>query len=64
MNLKLLKKLLQFRQSQKLNMGESFETISSTGSNAAIIHYAPSETKSSIIDSNKIYLLDSGGQYL
>ncbi len=41
----------------------SFQTISSTGPNAAIIHYAPSPTTSSPILASQIYLLDSGGQY-
>ncbi|CAH6718792.1 putative Xaa-Pro aminopeptidase Fra1p [[Candida] jaroonii] len=44
--------------------GESYETISSTGANGAIIHYAPSEDQNSIIDPKKIYLIDSGAQYL
>lgn len=41
----------------------SFETISSTGPNAAIIHYKPEEGKSSLINPEHIYLVDSGGQY-
>lgn len=44
-------------------MNESFATISSTGSNAAIIHYNPTKQKSDVIDKNQIYLCDSGGQY-
>lgn len=60
----------------KLFMGLSFETISSTGANAgesdqtcrqvadspAIIHYAPPKLGSSIIDRDKMYLCDSGGK--
>lgn len=45
-------------------MGESFECISSSGANAAIIHYKPDENTSSIIDRSKVYLCDSGAQYL
>jgi Xaa-Pro aminopeptidase len=45
-------------------MGESFEAISATGSNAAIIHYKPDNISSSLIKKENIYLLDSGGQYL
>lgn len=44
--------------------GLSFETISSTGANAAIIHYSPSNENSSLINPNKIYLCDSGSQFL
>lgn len=43
--------------------GLSFTTISSTGANAAVIHYQPSATKSSVIDPNQIYLCDSGAQF-
>lgn len=44
--------------------GLSYETISSTGANAAIIHYAPSESQNSVIDTRLPYLIDSGAQYL
>jgi len=42
----------------------SFDTISSTGANAAVIHYKPEPGNCSIIDPSKIYLCDSGAQYL
>lgn len=45
-------------------VGLSFDTISSTGSNAAIIHYKPEPGNCSVIDPEKIYLCDSGAQYL
>ena len=45
-------------------IGLSFDTISSTGANAAVIHYKPEPNACSIIDPNKIYLCDSGAQYL
>lgn len=38
----------------------SFGTISSTGSNAAIVHHQSSSDK---IDKNKVYLIDSGSHY-
>lgn len=41
----------------------SFETISSIGSNGAIIHYSPTEKDNKVLNNNEIYLLDSGGQY-
>lgn len=44
--------------------GLSYETISSSGPNAAIIHYAPSESEHSVIDPTVPYLIDSGAQYL
>ncbi|RLV95378.1 putative Xaa-Pro aminopeptidase P [Spathaspora sp. JA1] len=44
--------------------GLSYETISSTGANAAIIHYAPTKQENDIIDPEKIYLIDSGAQFL
>lgn len=56
-------KLTHIRLTQKDFMGNSFETISSTGANAAVIHYAPPEDGSSMIDPSKIYLCDSGSQF-
>lgn len=44
--------------------GLSYETISSSGANAAIIHYAPTKEENSIIDPTQVYLLDSGAHYL
>lgn len=44
--------------------GLSFPTISSTGPNAAVIHYDPPETGSAEIDPAHIYLCDSGAQYI
>ncbi|ORY73071.1 peptidase M24, structural domain-containing protein [Leucosporidium creatinivorum] len=56
-------KLEEFRSELEHFKGLSFETISSTGANAAIIHYAPSPTDSAIIDKDQIYLCDSGAQF-
>ena len=42
----------------------SFENISSSGPNAAVIHYAPTAEKARALNLNEIYLLDTGGQYL
>ncbi|KAI8444734.1 cytoplasm protein [Phakopsora pachyrhizi] len=52
------------RFSPELFRGPSFQTISSSGKNAAIIHYSPDSVKSDLIDKDSIYLCDSGGQYL
>ncbi|KAK1979491.1 metallopeptidase family M24 [Colletotrichum cereale] len=57
-------KLEQLRSKQKDYVGLSFDTISSTGANAAVIHYKPERGACSIIDPNAIYLCDSGAQYL
>ncbi|CAD8063357.1 unnamed protein product [Paramecium primaurelia] len=57
-------KLAQYRYKQSRNMGLSFDSISSSGANAAIVHYHPTENNKSIINPNHIYLIDSGGQYL
>jgi Xaa-Pro aminopeptidase len=45
-------------------VGLSFDTISSTGPNAAVIHYKPEKGACSIIDPKAIYLCDSGAQFL
>ncbi len=50
------------RREGDLFKGLSFDTISSTGPNGAIIHYKPSATDSHIIDKDAIYLCDSGGE--
>ncbi|KAH7352339.1 hypothetical protein KP509_19G040400 [Ceratopteris richardii] len=57
-------KLEQFRARQEYFMGPSFETISSVGANAAIIHYAPEAETCAEMNPDCIYLCDSGGQYL
>ncbi|CAR26063.1 hypothetical protein ZYGR_0E00420 [Zygosaccharomyces rouxii] len=57
-------KLTEIRRTQKNYKGDSFETISSTGANAAVIHYAPPKDGSSMINPDKVYLCDSGSQYL
>ncbi len=57
-------KLEEIRSKHKNFVGLSFDTISSTGANAAVIHYKPERGNCSIIDPNAIYLCDSGAQYL
>jgi Xaa-Pro aminopeptidase len=56
-------RLQEFRNIQKHFVGLSFDTISSTGANAAVIHYKPESGNCSIIDPKAIYLCDSGAQY-
>lgn len=56
-------KLEELRTKQKLFVGLSFDTISSTGANAAVIHYKPERGSCATIDPAAIYLCDSGAQY-
>lgn len=56
-------KLEEIRSKKKHFVGLSFDTISSTGANAAVIHYKPEPGNCSVIDPQKIYLCDSGAQY-
>lgn len=57
-------KLEEFRASKEHFRGLSFPTISSVGPNAAIIHYSPQAETCAELDPDKIYLFDSGAQYL
>ena len=57
-------KLEQIRAQKERFAGLSFDTISSTGANAAIIHYKPEPETCSVIDPKAVYLCDSGAQYL
>jgi Xaa-Pro aminopeptidase len=45
-------------------VGLSFETISSSGPNGAVIHYAPTRGACSAVTADELYLCDSGAQYL
>ncbi len=57
-------KLESFRAQGKTFVSLSFDTISSIGPNGAVIHYKPDEKTSSPLTTGKVYLLDSGGQYV
>ncbi|KAI1412972.1 aminopeptidase-like protein [Hypoxylon sp. FL1857] len=57
-------KLESLRAKQKDFVGLSFPAISSTGPNAAVIHYKPERGSCSVIDPKAVYLCDSGAQYL
>lgn len=57
-------KLEELRSKQKYFVGLSFDTISSTGPNAAVIHYQAERGNCSVIDPKAVYLCDSGAQYL
>ncbi|EEH23295.2 hypothetical protein PABG_05506 [Paracoccidioides brasiliensis Pb03] len=57
-------KLEEIRSKQKNFVGLSFDTISSSGPNAAVVHYKAERKNCSIIDPEAVYLCDSGAQYL
>ncbi|XP_015875200.2 aminopeptidase P2 [Ziziphus jujuba] len=57
-------KLLEFRSKQAGFLDTSFDTISGSGANGAIIHYKPEPDSCSIVHANKLFLLDSGAQYV
>lgn len=56
-------KILALRQARSGFLSESFNTISAAWGNAAMCHYATTETQSAPILPENPYLLDSGGQY-
>ena len=56
-------KLERFRKLNKDYIFPSFETISGTGSNGAIIHYKVNKKSNKVIQKDHIFLCDSGGQY-
>lgn len=55
--------LKAFRAEQALNIGESFNTIAGYGPNAAMMHYAATPEKFSVVEEKGLLLFDSGGQY-
>ncbi|KAF9584854.1 hypothetical protein BGW38_004922 [Lunasporangiospora selenospora] len=57
-------KLDHLRSEQAGFVGLSFDTISSTGPNGAIIHYKPEKPSAARINADLVYLCDSGGQYI
>lgn len=56
-------KLDGLRSEQDLFVSLSFPTISSAGSNGAIVHYRAEPGTAAKITKNDVYLVDSGGQY-
>lgn len=56
-------KIDELRSKNESFIGPSFNTISSSGANSAIVHYSASKEDSAIINIDSIYLLDSGGHY-
>jgi Xaa-Pro aminopeptidase len=62
--LSITEKLLNYRSQQENFLGPSFSTIAAFKENGALPHYSATPESDSIIDSEGILLLDSGGQYL
>ena len=58
------KKLEKFRSMHPSYQFPSFNTISGTGPNSAIIHYETSKKTNRVLKKGDLYLVDSGGQYL
>jgi len=56
-------KLEKFRKINKNYLYPSFDTISGSGKNGAIVHYRATREKCKIIKKKDIFLCDSGGQY-
>jgi Xaa-Pro aminopeptidase len=57
------KKLENFRKMNKSYKFPSFNTISGSGPNTAIIHYRASPKTNRFLRKGDLYLVDSGGQY-
>jgi len=57
------KKLEKFRRQNSSYQFPSFNTISGSGPNGAIVHYKANNKNNRLIKKNDIYLCDSGGQY-
>jgi len=56
--------LASLRRENNYFQGLSFSTISGSGSNGAIVHYRVTEESNKVIESDTLFLLDSGAQYL
>ncbi len=57
-------RLAAYRYENELIQDLSFQTISGTGSNGAIVHYSVNEKSNRKIEPGQLYLVDSGAQYL
>ncbi len=55
--------LQSFREATDMLRDLSFDTISGSGPNGAIVHYRVSEETNRTLDPGSVFLLDSGGQY-
>src|SRR5690606_14188493 len=60
----IVKMLEAFRREEPTAVDVSFETISGSGPNGAIVHYRVSEKSNRTLAPGELMLLDSGAQYL
>ncbi len=56
-------KLLSFRRVDNSFLYPSFNSISGTGPNGAIVHYRATPETNRVMQAGELYLIDSGGQY-
>ncbi|HEY1124473.1 MAG TPA: aminopeptidase P family protein [Sphingobium sp.] len=61
--LTVVDKVLQFREETGSLVTPSFDTISGSGPNGAIVHYKASEETNRPVEAGTLLLVDSGGQY-
>ena len=57
-------RLEEFRREQEGFIEPSFDTISAYKENAAMMHYKANDESNYVLKKEKMYLVDSGGQYL
>lgn len=62
--IEVAKKLEQLRRRDPALRDISFETISGTGENGAVMHYRVTEESNCLLEDGQLLVLDSGGQYL
>ena len=60
----IVKQLEAFRRDEPTAVDVSFETISGSGPNGAVVHYRVSEKTNRRLNPGELMLVDSGGQYL
>ena len=57
-------RLTEVRKQDENYVMDSFDSISASGPNGAVIHYRPTPQTDRRITEREMYLLDSGGNYL
>ncbi|MGH1354255.1 MAG: aminopeptidase P family protein [Thalassovita sp.] len=60
----VVKTLESYRRATNALLDISFDTISGTGSNGAVIHYRVTENTNARLEDGQLIVVDSGGQYL
>ncbi|MCF6327923.1 MAG: aminopeptidase P family protein [Devosiaceae bacterium] len=62
--IEIASRLENFRAMEPSLVDISFDTISGSGPNGAIVHYRVNEQSNRVLNSGELMLVDSGGQYL